>query len=65
MFPVFMAHGPAIKKSHKIASFKNVDIYPLICLILGVDPAPNNGTIENIVDMLELTLLDYQLLLGS
>jgi hypothetical protein len=38
MWPIFIAHGPAFKKNFKIDSFKNVDIYPLMCHILGVQP---------------------------
>lgn len=53
MFPMFIAHGPAFKKDFKIKSFNNVDLYPLMCLILGVKPAYNNGSLDNVVDMLE------------
>ena len=53
MHPIFLAHGPAFKKSYKIKSFNNVDIYPLMCSILGVSPAANNGSLSNVVDMLK------------
>ncbi|CAF0741783.1 unnamed protein product [Brachionus calyciflorus] len=52
MFPIFLAHGPAFKKSYKSRVFNNVDLYPLMCFILGVQPAYNNGTLENVIDML-------------
>jgi len=48
----FFAHGPAFKKNFEIKSFNNVDIYQMMCLILGVTPAANNGTLHHITDML-------------
>lgn len=54
MFPIFIAHGPVFKKDFKIEPFYNVDIYPLMCFILGIQPATNNGSLENVLDMLEL-----------
>ncbi len=52
MHPIFIAHGPAFKKNYKIPSFKNVDIYPLMCHVLGVKAAVNNGTLANVLPML-------------
>jgi ectonucleotide pyrophosphatase/phosphodiesterase family protein 5 len=53
MFPIFMAHGPAFKKGYKIKSFNNVDIYPLMCYVLGVDPSiGHNGSLANVFDMI-------------
>ena len=51
MFPIFIAHGPAFKKDFKIESFFSVDIYPLMCYILGVNPANMNGKLENVLKM--------------
>ena len=52
MYPIFIAHGPAFKRNYTISSFNNVDIYPLMCFILGIQPAANNGSLENVLDML-------------
>ena len=52
MYPIFMAHGPAFKENFKTESFKNVDMYELMCAVLEVNPAPNNGTLENVRAML-------------
>jgi ectonucleotide pyrophosphatase/phosphodiesterase family protein 5 len=52
MHPIFIAHGPSFKTNFTINSFNNVDIYPLMCLLLGVQPAANNGSIANVIDML-------------
>jgi predicted AlkP superfamily pyrophosphatase or phosphodiesterase len=58
MFPIFIAHGPSFRKNFTVSTFKNVDIYPLMCLILGIQPAVNNGSLEIVTDMLEFTDLD-------
>ena len=44
--------GPAFKTGGFISkSFDNVDIYPFMCLLLGLNPAPNNGSLRNICDL--------------
>ena len=52
MHPLFIAHGPAFKKNYKTKVFNNVDIYPLMCSVLGIEPALNNGSIYNVEQML-------------
>lgn len=52
MHPLFIAHGPAFKTSYKTKVFNNVDIYPLMCSVLGIEPAVNNGSIYNVEQML-------------
>ena len=52
MKAVFRAEGPDFKKGYKAASFRNVTIYPLLCRLLGIKPAPNDGDIEEVRDML-------------
>ena len=47
-----MAHGPAFKKHFKVDTFRNVDIYGLMCHVLGVEPAPNNGSMDIVSQML-------------
>ncbi len=36
MYASFYAWGPQIKKGKKIGSFKNVDVYPIVCKLLGL-----------------------------
>merc|ERR1719500_387356 len=57
MHPIFLAKGPQIANIPKalFKPFNSVDIYPLMCHILGVQPAPNNGTLCEISDVLKLT----------
>lgn len=53
MHPFFIAQGPAFKKGHMSGPIEMVDIYPLICHILGIKPAPNNGSLDRIAHLLE------------
>lgn len=51
MQAIFRAMGPSfkhIKKKH----FNNVSIYPLVCHLLGIAPAPHDGSMEEVKDML-------------
>lgn len=48
MYPFFVARGPAFKENFTTDSFELVDIYPLICSILGIEPAPNNGSLARV-----------------
>ncbi len=36
MHATFLAWGPAFKKKQRIPSFENVNVYPLVCQILGL-----------------------------
>lgn len=47
----FVAYGPAFKKRLRVEGrddLENVDLYPLMCKILEIDPLPNNGSFERI-----------------
>lgn len=44
MHPFLAAHGPAFHKGYKYNTINNVDIYPMMCHILGLEPHPNNGS---------------------
>jgi predicted AlkP superfamily pyrophosphatase or phosphodiesterase len=46
MRALFLAHGPDFKAGSTIDGFPNVDIYDLIARLLGITPAPNDGSIE-------------------
>ncbi|XP_013782584.1 ectonucleotide pyrophosphatase/phosphodiesterase family member 5-like [Limulus polyphemus] len=49
MRPLFLARGPSFKKNFTITSiFETVNIYPMICHLLDIRPAPNNGSLENV-----------------
>ncbi|KAG7460744.1 hypothetical protein MATL_G00201990 [Megalops atlanticus] len=53
MHPVFVARGPALRRGYSKASMHSVDLYPLMCHILAVPPAPNNGTLGSVRDLLK------------
>ncbi len=51
MHALFRAVGPDfahVRRPH----FRNVDIYPLLCHLLGIRPAPCDGTLDEIRDIL-------------
>lgn len=54
MHVIFRAAGPDFKKGYvKEKVFKNVDVYPLLNRLLGTRPAPCDGCIDNVVDLLK------------
>ena len=53
MQPVFRAEGPDFKKNVRVPQFRNVSVYPLVCWILGIEPAPNDGDFEEVRPMLK------------
>jgi predicted AlkP superfamily pyrophosphatase or phosphodiesterase len=44
MHAIFLARGPAFRHGVVIQPFQNIQIYDLLARLLGVRPAPNNGT---------------------
>jgi predicted AlkP superfamily pyrophosphatase or phosphodiesterase len=52
MFSIFYAAGPSFKKNYKFKELNNVDIYNLICRILDISPAENDGDPAHIKGML-------------
>ena len=47
-YSIFYARGPAFRERAVVKPFKTVDLYPLMCKLLGVNPRPNNGSLENV-----------------
>jgi len=73
--PFFIAQGPNIRKNLIIPFGYSVDVYPLMCYLLGINPQPNNGSLSRIKEIIEprsnvelfgLQILDYKesLLIG-
>lgn len=52
MFSIFYASGPAFKKNYQFKELNNIDIYNLVCRILNINPAANDGDPEHIKGML-------------
>lgn len=43
MASIMIAHGPRFRAGTKISETSNVDVYNLLCELLGITPAPNEG----------------------
>ncbi len=52
MRAIFIAHGPAFKAGLVVAPFQNIHLYHLICAILNLPPAPNDGNLDSVRVML-------------
>ncbi len=59
MMIAFRAIGPDFKEGYEApfvsgekSAFKNVDLYPLLCELLGIEPAPVDGKLERIEKIL-------------
>ena len=53
MMVAFRAVGPDFRVGHTHPGpFPNVDVYPLLCRLLGIVPAPCDGNVDDIADML-------------
>ncbi|KAM8953271.1 bis(5'-adenosyl)-triphosphatase ENPP4 [Pelodytes ibericus] len=46
MHPFLAARGPAFQKDYKFSTINSVDIYPMMCHILGLTELPNNGSLS-------------------
>lgn len=44
MEAIFLAHGPSFIEKTVIEPFENIEVYNLLCDLLHIEPAPNNGT---------------------
>ena len=60
MMVAFRAVGPDFKENYQApytegeqSSFRNIDLYPLLCHLLGVKPAPVDGKLERIQKILK------------
>uniref|UniRef100_A0A8C5G9T5 SMB domain-containing protein n=1 Tax=Gouania willdenowi TaxID=441366 RepID=A0A8C5G9T5_GOUWI len=44
MQTIFLGYGPTFKFRTKVPAFENIELYNVMCDLLGIKPAPNNGT---------------------
>ncbi|KFO86516.1 Ectonucleotide pyrophosphatase/phosphodiesterase family member 3, partial [Buceros rhinoceros silvestris] len=44
MEAIFLAYGPSFKEKTEVDAFENIEVYNLLCDLLHITPAPNNGT---------------------
>ena len=52
MHAMFRAIGPSFRHI-EIPHFCNVNVYPLLCRLLGIEPAKNDGDIDNVKEILK------------
>ena len=52
MHAIFYAAGPAFKNAYVHPTFENVNIYPLIAKLLGLEAVMTDGNLENVKTML-------------
>ncbi len=55
MRALFVASGPAFRRGVTLQPFANVDVYPLLARLLGIQPAPNDGDIAPLLPALRAT----------
>jgi predicted AlkP superfamily pyrophosphatase or phosphodiesterase len=48
MRATFIAAGPAFKRGYIAEPFQNLHVYELVCAILGLRPAPNDGSVDSV-----------------
>ncbi|NXP92344.1 ENPP3 phosphodiesterase, partial [Passerina amoena] len=44
MEAIFLAYGPSFKEKTEVDAFENIEVYNLMCDLLHIAPAENNGT---------------------
>ncbi|XP_064584965.1 ectonucleotide pyrophosphatase/phosphodiesterase family member 7 [Zonotrichia leucophrys gambelii] len=52
MKTIFRAVGPAFKKGLEVEPFESVNVYALLCELLGITPEPHDGSLEATKPML-------------
>ncbi|XP_061617026.1 venom phosphodiesterase 1 isoform X2 [Phyllopteryx taeniolatus] len=52
MHAMFVAHGPKFKARTEVEPFANIELYNLMCDVLQISPAANNGTHGSLNHML-------------
>lgn len=52
MMATFVAHGEAFKKGYVAEPFENIEVYNVMCKILGLTPARNDGDLNRVRGML-------------
>ncbi|KAG2464970.1 ectonucleotide pyrophosphatase/phosphodiesterase family member 2 [Polypterus senegalus] len=55
MQTIFLGYGPSFKYKTKVPAFENIELYNVMCDLLGITPAPNNGTHGSLNHLLKNT----------
>jgi hypothetical protein len=43
---------PDFQSDLEVDGFYNTEVYNIMCHVMGIDPAPNNGSLSKVCDML-------------
>ena len=49
---IFLARGPSFRRGAVVPAFENVHLYPLLAELLGVRPAPSDGRLDSLPQLL-------------
>jgi predicted AlkP superfamily pyrophosphatase or phosphodiesterase len=49
---IFIAHGPAFRRGVTVPPFRNIHVYSLLAEVLGLTPAPTDGSLDSVRQML-------------
>jgi predicted AlkP superfamily pyrophosphatase or phosphodiesterase len=52
MRAIFIARGPSFRRGVVVPAFENIHLYELLCRVLRVRPAANDGRIEAVASVL-------------
>jgi hypothetical protein len=53
MYGVFFAAGPGIRPGTRVPAFENIDVYPFLAALLGLEPARAiDGTLAPLLPVL-------------
>lgn len=50
---IFLAFGPDFKANFRAAPIRSVDVYNVMCRVMGITPLPNNGSWSRVACMLQ------------
>uniref|UniRef100_A0A4W3I1G4 Ectonucleotide pyrophosphatase/phosphodiesterase 3 n=1 Tax=Callorhinchus milii TaxID=7868 RepID=A0A4W3I1G4_CALMI len=53
MDAIFIGHGPGLRSRTEVEPFDNIELYNLMCDLLQITPAPNNGSHGSLNNMLK------------
>lgn len=53
MRAIFIANGPSFASGLRLPAFDNVDVYPLLARLIGVEPAAHDGDAERLLPALQ------------
>ena len=53
MRAIFIARGPSFASGVRLPAFDNVDVYPLLARLLGIEPADHDGNPETLLPALD------------